>query len=301
VQETQAPEFHYSDSPTNSIVKQTLDANDGVDDAGEVLLIPLLSAPTVMVLATTVERRLGASAAGWLVAIPTTLPIAILAVGLEFGDRAGAILALSAAGNVGAQVAFAVAFASILRRNGAAAGLAAGAAAYSTAALALGQLPPALAATVAVPALLVGPGLIAPPPSGGATPSAHGGRDTSLACLAAVASVGGVLIAARLAGPATAGAIGAFPALSSALALVIVRTNGPGAAAGALRGLIKGLPGYLAFCVAVAAAAPFIGTLPAVPLGLAACIATCGLTWRAVQPEQAATRRPARTSSRTGG
>ena len=50
----------------------------------------------------------GPSAAGWLAAIPTTLPIGILAVAAELGDQAGAAMALSAAAHVGAQVAFAV-------------------------------------------------------------------------------------------------------------------------------------------------------------------------------------------------
>jgi len=94
--------------------------------------------------------------------------------------------------------------------------------------------------------------------------------------------VGVVLVTARLAGPAAAGAISAFPALSAALALVVVRTSGTRAAARALQGLIRGLPCYLAFCVVVAIAAPVVGTAVAVPLAFGACLVTCALTWRSV-------------------
>jgi hypothetical protein len=248
-----------------------------------VLLISLVSAPTVMVVATAAERQLGSSVAGWIAALPTTLPIAILAVGVELGDRAGAALALSAAAHVGAQVAFAVSFAAVMRRRGAVVGLTAGAASFGCLSMLVGLIPAPAAAAAAFPALFVGPKLRTDShvPAGGVGPRRH--RDTALASAVAVVVVGAVLITARLVGPAAAGAIGAFPALSAALALVVVRTSGTGAGARALRGMIRGLPCYLAFCLVVATAAPIVGTLVAVPLAFGACLATCGLTWRSVR------------------
>ena len=86
--------------------------------------------------------------------------------------------------------------------------------------------------------------------------------------------VGAALVTADLAGPAAAGTIGAFPALSTALALVLARSRGVEAAAGALRGLVGGLRAYLVFCVTVAVVAPACGVVVAVPLALALCLTT---------------------------
>jgi len=262
-----------------------------------VLLVPLFSAPTVVALAGAAERRWGSSAAGWLAAFPTTLPIAVLAVAAELGDRAGSTLALSAAAHVGAQVAFAVTFALLLARRNVVVGLAAGALAFACGSLVIRTLPAPVAAAAAIPLLAFAPRLL---PHRTPVPAARRSSlgTTALASLVALVLIGIVLTTAKLAGPAAAGAIGAFPALSSALALVIARETGAPAAAGMLRGLITGLPGYLAFCLVVTVAAPHTGTPLAVVAAAGVCVATGALTWRALS----STRRDERAwvSAQTG-
>ena len=245
-----------------------------------VLLVPLFSAPTVVALAGAAERRWGSSAAGWLAAFPTTLPIAVLAVAAELGDQAGSTLALSAAAHVGAQVAFAVTFAFVLGRRNVVVGLAAGAFAFACGSLVIRTLPASVAAAAAIPLLAFAPRLL--PLRAPVAGTRRSRRDTAFASLIALVLIGVVMATAKLAGPAAAGAIGAFPAMSSALALVIVRETGAPAAAGMLRGLIKGLPGYLAFCVVVTVAAPHTGTPIAVLAAAGVCLATGALTWRAL-------------------
>ena len=44
---------------------------------------------------------------------------------------------------------------------------------------------------------------------------------------------------------------------------------------------MRSLPCYLAFCLAIALAAPAAGAA-AIPLGLLACLAAAGATWRGV-------------------
>jgi len=242
----------------------------------------MFSAPGVVALAGAAERRWGSPAAGWLAAIPTTLPIAILAVAAEFGDRAGSQLALSAAAHVGAQVAFAVTFALLLRRWGLLVGLACGAAMFGALSLVINTLPAPVAVLFALPALAFGPRLFADRGSS-ERPGRRARRDTLLACSVASLLVGCVLVVARVAGPGAAGAIGAFPALSSALAMIAGRQTGYSAAAGALQGVVRGLPGYLAFCLVVSVAAPSVGTVGAVLLAAAACVGTCCVTWRGVR------------------
>ena len=90
-----------------------------------------------------------------------------------------------------------------------------------------------------------------------------------------------------------AGAVVAFPSMSTALTVAVVSRDGPQAGAYALAGLARSLPCYLAFCMVVVLAAPALG-LPAIPLGLLACVVAGRATWRGVpvaaQPEPAPAR-----------
>ena len=58
-------------------------------------------------------------------------------------------------------------------------------------------------------------------------------------------------------------------------------SSGRAAGAHALAGLVRSLPCYLAFCLAIALAAPAAGAA-AIPLGLLACLAAASATWRGV-------------------
>src|SRR4029450_8911406 len=99
------------------------------------LLMALLVATALMIAATGAERRFGAAAAGWIGATPSTIVLAVLVVGSDAGRGAAAELAAGATAHVGAQVAFAVAFGTVLRRRGDALGLACAMAAFAAASL----------------------------------------------------------------------------------------------------------------------------------------------------------------------
>lgn len=236
------------------------------------VFVPLIAAPSLMFAVSAAERRFGPAVAGAMAAMPAALSIIVLAVGAELGADAGATLAASAAAHVVAQVAFALAFAAAVERRGGALGLLAGIAAFVGVSLLLTPLPTAVAIALGVPALLLVPRPRAAAP--GPVPAGRLRGATALGALAAVVMVGAALLTTELAGPAAAGAIGAFPALSTAFALLLVRTRSAQAAARALRGLISGLRAYLVFCVTVALAAPALGVYTAVPLALGLCLAT---------------------------
>jgi hypothetical protein len=246
------------------------------------VLFLMLLAPTVMGVASAVERRLGACAAGWVAALPVALAVAVIAVGIDLGEQAAAVMAMSASGQVAAQIAFAVTSVAALRRRGLLVGVLAGGAGYVAASAVLACLPPAAAATAAVGALLAGPRLVRPDPAETSAAVRRPRRDTALACLVPALIVGAVVGVSRLAGPGAAGAIAAFPSLSATLAISVGRFSGRPAAARALGGLVRSLPCYLAFCLVVAITAPAIQLLPAVAVALAAGVATARLTWRTV-------------------
>ncbi len=256
---------------------------------GAVLLLPLVLAPTAMVLVTIAERRLGPAAAGWLNAIPLSITIAILAVTADRGTTAGAAVAEAAAAHVPAQVAFAVAFAAVLRKPASLlAGLAAATGAFVLASLLIALVPAPLAIAAALPALLAGRRLLA-----GDAPAVDGGGsayDTAIRAGVALTAVMAVLTTVRAVGPTLGGAVAAYPALTATLAATVGRARGPQAAAGLLRGVVQGLAGYLAFCVALATTAPALGIATAGLLAVTACALAYAATWSAVRaaPAQAA-------------
>lgn len=266
--------------------KSELVATDVHSHSGGVIALSLLVAPLVVALATVVERRLGACAGGWVAALPIAFSVAVAAVTLDTGTADAATMALSAATHVPAQIAFGVVFATVLMTRGAVAGLAAGAIMYFASSLLVGDVPVVLALAAAVVGLALAPRLMdATDPRPGAP-----GRwpATALSCATASLIVGTALVTSRLAGPEIAGAVVAFPSVSTMVALTAARRDGRHAGAHALSGLVRSLPCYLTFCLTVSATAPSLGA-PAVIVGLMLCTVIATITWRRVP----VARRPA--------
>jgi len=265
-----------------------------------VLLLPVVLAPSLIVAISLAERRFGPGMAGRLNAIPLSIALAVLGVAADRGARAGAAVAEAAAAHVPDQVAFALAFAAMLARVAARgddaghhpgddfgrrrrlayviAGLAAATAAFAALSLVIATLPAGVAIAAALPALAYGRHVL------DGTEHVAEDREGGAAELVARAAVAlvfilAVLAAVRVAGPGLAGAIAAFPALTATLAVMIGRARGPVAVAHLLAGVVNGLTGYLAFCVALAFAAPGLGLLAA-PLAAAACVAGYAASWQ---------------------
>jgi hypothetical protein len=286
MQQAQSPQLHRSDSRTVLRRKSALVLNDHLSEAEGVIFFSLLLAPAVMAAAALIERRLGASAAGWVAALPIAFAVGVLAVTLDAGNRPASTMALSAATHVPAQVIFGVVFAGVLMRRGLILGAAAGALAYIACSIALADTPAALAVIFAIPVLAFAPRLMVDDRPRRGSPRRW--STTVLTCAAASLIVGAAVITSRLAGPEAAGAVVAFPTTCTTLAVAVVTRDGPLAGAHALTGLVRSLPCYLAFCLVVALAVPAAG-LAAIALGLLACVAAAGATWRGVP----VARRPA--------
>jgi hypothetical protein len=320
VQQAKAPQLHRSDYHTNRRRKRSLEPHGLTPDAQSVLALPIVLAPSLIVLISLAERRFGPEMAGRLNAIPLSIALAVLSVAADRGAAAGAEVAEAAAAHVPAQVAFALAFAAVLMRargvagtgggdaaargvaaagggdapaRGVAAagggdapargvagmgarwrvvgGLVAGAVAFAALSLLIARVPAGVAIAASLPALALGRHVLA---SDAGEPGKRRGSYTELAMRAAVglAVIVAVLVAVRVSGPGLGGAIAAFPALTATLAVMIGRVRGPVAVAPLLTGVGQGLAAYLAFCVALAFTAPWLG-LAAAPLAAAACAA----------------------------
>jgi hypothetical protein len=250
--------------------------------------VAILVAAVVMVAATAAEQRLGPAVAGWVGAAPITITIATFVVGADLGGHAAATLAESSAKHVSAQVAFALAFVVVLRRRRGLSALLCATAAYAALSFVIAWVPSAVAIVASLAALVLGPRLLRdgpqPPPLAG-----HTLTNSVTRAVVASAMLALTLSIARLAGPATAGATAAYPVLSATLALLILRSRGKDAAAQALNGLCRGLPGYFSFCLSIALATPYVGVACAVPISLAICLITYRITWQTVRPARAPT------------
>jgi hypothetical protein len=239
-----------------------------------------LCAPLMLASATMVERRLGPSAGGFVAALPGGFAVAVVAVSLDAGGRAASTMALSAGTHVPAQLCFAVVFAGVSQVRGLPAGLPAGVLAYVVASLLLAPLPTLLALALAVPAFAVGPRMIAANRPRAGSPRRWSA--TAMTCAAASIVAATAVLTSRLAGPATAGAVAAFPTVTTTLAVSVMARDGRRAGAHVCGGLVRSLPCYLTFCILVVATEPRIG-----PLATAAALLGCGisgrLTWRSVR------------------
>jgi hypothetical protein len=243
------------------------------------VFVSLLIAPLVVAAAAVIERRLGPSAAGWAAALPISFAVAVIAVILDAGEHTASTMVLSAATHVPAQVVFAVVFAAVLTRRGLLVGGVAGTLAYGACSVVLRGTPDVLAIVAAIPLLAVAPRLVnrRRPDIG----SPRGWPATGMTCAAAAIIVAAAVLTSRFAGPVAAGAVAAFPTISTTLAVAVVMRDGPLAGAHVLGGMVRSLPCYLTFCLVVVLAAPSVG-LPAVGLAVLGCVAAGRLAWRAV-------------------
>jgi hypothetical protein len=269
-------------------------------EPGDVIVVSLSIAPLVMAAAAVIERRLGPSAAGWVAALPIAFAVAVLAVSFDAGARTAGAMALSAATHVPAQIVFGVVFACVLVRRGLLLGAAAGILAYAGTSLCLADTPVALVVAGAIPMLALAPRLMSDGRPHPASPRRW--PTTALTCVIAMLIVGAAVVTIRIAGPELAGAVAAFPSVSTTLAVAVVTRDGPAAGGFSLTGLVRSLPCYLTFCLVFAGVAPATG-LGAVALGLVACLVTAGATWRRVPltrgpGDEPIRNREARSSSR---
>jgi hypothetical protein len=225
------------------------------------------------------ERRFGPGVAGWLNAVPLSISFAVLGVAADQGSAAGGQIAEAAAAHVPGQVAFAVAFVAVLSRArgrlAVAAGLLGGTLGFVALSLLISLVPAPVAIAAALPALYYGRKAL----EGEGETQTRAHSPVLVRAVVATAAVLAVLTTERLAGPGLGGAVAAYPALTATLA----STAGVASVARLLHGMVQGLTGYLAFCVALAASAPALGIASAALVAVTACACAFAATWGTVK------------------
>ena len=247
-----------------------------ISDAESVLLVAAVLAPLLMLLATSVERRLGPAAGGWTTALPVGFAVTLVAMALTAGPATAGTVAASAAGHVPAQVVFGLLFGAVLTRWGLLAGGVAGTLGYLAASVALGRLPEHVAVLLALTALAGGTRLVTP-----GRPRASRARKPSitvLVCLSAAAVVLGSTLASRACGPVIGGAVAAFPTMSGTLAVAVTAEGSRREGADVLTGLVRSLPCFFTFALTLAICARHLG-LWSFPIAAIAAATVAALTW----------------------
>ena len=240
------------------------------------LLIATALAPILMLLATSVERRLGPVAGGWTTGLPLGFAVTLATLALTAGSATAGTVAASAACHVPAQVIFGLLFGIALARWGLLAGAAASALGYLASSLVLDRLPQDAAVLLALAALASGTRL-----ARSARPRASRCRRASttlLVCLSAAVAVLGSTLASRAGGPVIGGAVAAFPTMSGTLAVAVTAQAGRREGADVRTGLVRSLPCFFAFALTIAMCARHLG-LWSFPIAGIAAVAIAGLTW----------------------
>ena len=176
-----------------------------------------------MLFLGAVERRTGPALAGLLGAAPLTITLVVIGADRE----TGAAIAAHAGAHVVAQVPFFLAFAAVVTRRGVLAGVAAGAAAFAVVSLPVATVGVGVATAAAVPALFLAARASTSTTTGCETRRSPGGSRPRPPPPSPSRSSAPRSPCAALAGPAAAGTVAAFPALSTTLAFVVARGRGP--------------------------------------------------------------------------
>jgi len=241
-----------------------------------VLLVATALAPLLMLLASSVERRLGPVAGGWTTGLPLGFAVTLATIALTARPSTAGNVAASAACHVPAQVIFGLLFGAALARWGLLAGGAAGTLGYLAATVALDRLPQDAAVLLALTALAGGTRLVTaenPRASRSRRPSA-----TILVCLSAAVAVLGSTLASQVGGPVIGGAVAAFPTMSGTLAVAVTAQASRREGADVLTGLVRSLPCFFTFALTIAICARHLG-LWSFAIAAAASVAVAGLTW----------------------
>lgn len=215
------------------------------------LLLKLLLVPSLVAAVTLASRRWGMRVGGILAALPLVAGPTLAFYAVEQGETFAATAARSAILGIVANTAFCVAYARSARHVSWQGSVVAGAIAFILTAAACYRLADAgglIATPLALAALAIGRRMIGASPDAQAATATTTG-DLPLRMVAAAALVIASTSLAALLGPRASGVISVFPLITLILAVFTHVQRGAESVAVLLRGLLKGLSGFVVFCL----------------------------------------------------
>ncbi|MFJ5309563.1 hypothetical protein [Streptomyces sp. NPDC088350] len=244
----------------------------------EILLFRVALAPSVVLLASVLARRLGPRFGGQLLGAPTTTGPFLALMCLTSGHRAAAVAALGAVTGQLVVVCFALAYGRLAprvrpRRALGAALVASGAAAALGVAVDDAWLTAALAGAVIAAGLWTWPG----PGAEARAPRREGRWELPVRMAVSAAAVTAALAASQALGPTPGGMLSSLPVLLAVVAPGLHRSTGPRAAVELTHGALTAAAGSTAFLLVLAAALGPFGAPAAFLPAVAGMVLTNGL------------------------
>ena len=260
------------------------------------LWLKLLLVPGLLLATSLAGRRWGPRVAGRLAGLPVVIGPILVVLTLQHGPAFGARAAFAALGGVAAVLAFNLVYAWRCRVRGWPQAWGAAACSWVLAVCALAAWQPGVAVSVVlgVGALWGAPRLF-PPLAAAAAPRPLTAADLALRMAMGAALTLAITAASDRLGPLWSGLVTTFPVMTSVLAVASHRSQGPAFTGTLLRGMVTGMAGFAAFCIAFATALPLLGTGVSIAVAVAAALSTqlavpgtaSGL-WRGVRARPAA-------------
>jgi uncharacterized membrane protein (GlpM family) len=236
-----------------------------------------------MFLAQRLELRLGAAAAGWFAALPIAFAVAGVTIAVTQSRSNASLVALGAVGHAGPMIAYGIAFVGATTRLGVVRGFALSAGVYVAASIAVLPIPETARIGIGMVAIIVGTGFMSRQPRATRTRVAATMTQQILSLASAGLVVALITVANQYSGPDLAGAIGAFPTMTTTIALFLAHRSGVRNAGSAMRGMVKSLPIYVTFCVAFAYLIMQTTILWATTGATSLALLAAMLTWRTVE------------------
>jgi hypothetical protein len=231
----------------------------------DVLLLKLAIAPTAVLLASLVARRLGPTLGGRLIGLPLTTGPFLLLLALGPGDRAAAKAAVGTVAGEIAVVAFCVGYAYLSRSLRWPHAVAGSLVLAAVGAVTLGGagLPAWLSAVTVLTAIVIGLLTWPATPTAGLPIRAPGRWETPVRMATTGAVVASLGAASVVLGPYVAGVLATWPVILSVMAPTTQRCAGPAAAGHLVHGSVASMAGTVAFVATLSYALVPFGTLRA--------------------------------------
>lgn len=255
------------------------------------LFLKLTLVPLLLLATSLAGRRWGPRVAGRLAGLPVVVGPILVVLTLEHGAAFGARAAIAALGGVAAVLAFNLGYAWLCRARSWPLSWVAAATAWFAVVSTLSWWSPGWIASVVlgVGALWLAPRFF-PPLAGAAAPRALTSLDLALRMAMGAALTLAITAASAKLGPLWSGLVTTFPVMTSVLAVASHRAQGPAFTGALLRGMVTGMAGFAAFCIAMAAVLPLAGVAPAVAIAVLAALSTqlavrgtAGALWRGLR------------------
>ncbi|MFM6974029.1 MAG: hypothetical protein ACKOXM_02655 [Agromyces sp.] len=232
----------------------------------------------VMYVAQNIEARLGVAAAGWFAALPISFAVATASIAITNGEVNAAAVAVSAVGHVGPMIAYGMVFVNAAPRWGMLRGFAISAASYALISFCIAGLHPFVNVGIGILALAIGNWYQSRRPAAPLPSRAATRLQRWLSLLSAGAVVAILTVTNQYFGAALAGALGAFPVMSTTIAFAAAPREGAAHAVTVMAGVARSLPIYLTYGV-VFAVAVTLASLPwAVVLAVVSALGIAALT-----------------------